>query len=290
MEACLLFTIRHAIQYRYQADVFLEPLILRLRPRSDVFQRLIAFDLHTLPEPAGRSDNVDLDGNSSTSLWFNGLCDELSLVATSRVETLCSNPFQFIVTADAATRTPVEYPEYLRGFLEPFLRRIDPCEKLDLFTQEALQAADGQTVPFLGVLSTKIAKGFKVVVRREGPPKAPSVTLERRQGACRDLTLLFMDICRSVGLASRFVSGYTAAPRDCALGELHAWAEVYLPGGGWRGYDPTLGLAVADRHVAAAASWSPEGAAPLVGSFRGDSPSAAMSYTVSVTEETDGGA
>jgi transglutaminase-like putative cysteine protease len=84
------------------------------------------------------------------------------------------------------------------------------------------------------------------------------------------LTVLFSEVCRAVGLASRFVSGYYALPDDDGQRHLHAWSEVYVPGAGWRGFDPGLGLAVSDHHVAVAAGSLPWAAAPIVGSFRGN--------------------
>ena len=93
--------------------------------------------------------------------------------------------------------------------------------------------------------------------------------MEQRQGACRDFAVLFIDACRCVGLAARFVSGYQDAYRSMGKRDLHAWAEVYLPGAGWRGYDPTRGLAVADHHVAVAAAADPQNAAPVTATYRG---------------------
>ena len=99
------------------------------------------------------------------------------------------------------------------------------------------------------------------------------------RGACRDLAVLFVACCRAVGLAARFASGYahseTAQPT-----ELHAWGEVFLRGGGWRGYDPGLGLAVADRHVTVAAAADPRDAAPVTGTFRGDGVTASLAAEI----------
>lgn len=205
-------------------------------------------------------------------------------MATSRVETLCTNPFGFIITAKDVTRVPAVYPEQMRTLLEPYLRRSDPSDDLEGFAADAIREADAQTVPFLCALARLIEARFTKVVRRSGSPVPPSVTLQQGRGACRDLTVLFMDICRTVGLASRFVSGYTDRREKGMPGELHAWAEVYLPGGGWRGFDPTLGLAVTDRHVAIAASPVAAGASATAGTFRGDASGSVMEYEVSVVE------
>jgi transglutaminase-like putative cysteine protease len=107
------------------------------------------------------------------------------------------------------------------------------------------------------------------VARREGTPNAPEVTLATREGSCRDLAVLFCAACRAVGVTARFVSGYEREASLQENGELHAWAEVYFHGGGWRGYDPSRGLAVADSHVAVAAAADPLLAAPVTGVYRG---------------------
>ncbi len=92
----------------------------------------------------------------------------------------------------------------------------------------------------------------------------------RKEGSCRDLAVLFIETCRSVGIAARFVSGYHTVQPWQGARQLHAWAEIFLPGAGWRGYDPSQGLAVADQHIAIAAGATPQLAAPVTGSFRGN--------------------
>ena len=114
-------------------------------------------------------------------------------------------------------------------------------------------------------------------------------TLRCGTGSCRDLTVLFMEVCRSQGLAARFVSGYQAGDPGQQDRELHAWPEVYLPGGGWRGFDPTLGLAVTDQHIAVACSWHPAGAAPVVGTIRGTAAQAAMSFDIQLQASPEEG-
>ncbi len=254
-----------------------------MRPRSDVSQRLIDFSLDVLPAPTGLSDCTELDGNFSSTMWFDDQRQTLCLLATSNVETLVTNPFVFIITDPNTCNVPVAYSDNIIDQLNPYRRRIDKGTTVDKFTDLIIRESGNQTVRFLSELAAKISTSFEIVFRRTGKPFEPAVTLRRGQGACRDLSLLFIDACRSLGLASRFVSGYTQGLPTGDDGELHSWAEVYLPGTGWRGFDPTLGLAVADKHVAVAASPDPEGAAPVVGTFRGDSAMADMRYEVLVT-------
>ena len=173
------------------------------------------------------------------------------LRATSEVETLRENPYDYLVTP-SNQRLPVGYQAWEVAQLGPALKRavvpihVDPAREL----AEQLRAdRRGEVVPFLARLTETIHRRFKVVHRAKGSPWPPATTIEQRQGACRDLAVLWIDVCRSVGLAARFVSGYQEGDDEQGTKDLHAWAEVYIPGAGWRGFDPTNGLAVTDRHV-----------------------------------------
>ncbi len=121
-----------------------------------------------------------------------------------------------------------------------------------------------------------MAETISPIVRLEGEPQPPLVTLNQGQGACRDFTVLFHEVCRLVGLAGRFVSGYFGGEPELEERHLHAWAEVYLPDLGWRGYDPMNGVAVADQHIAVAAAATPYLAPPVTGTSRGPGPSSTM--------------
>jgi transglutaminase-like putative cysteine protease len=152
--------------------------------------------------------------------------------------------------------------------------------------EQIRECARGEAVPFLARLVETICERFKVIHREKGGPWPPATTIEQRQGACRDLAALFIDICRSVGLAARFVSGYQEGDADQDKRYMHAWAEVYLPCAGWRGFDPTHGLAVTDRHVAVAAAADPQHATPVTATFRGSNVEAEMSANVVIETNT----
>ncbi len=261
------FDISHQTDYHYSRPVFLEPHLLRIRPRTDWSQRLITFDLQILPEPAGCARLVDLDGNDTTQPWFSDTHDHMCIIAHSVVETLRQDPFAYLLDADADHLPPLygEQKSQLQSYLLD--DGIDPSVQ-DL-AGSVQQEAGPNTARFLSLLNQRVYQLCPTEIRLEGDPLTPAQTLARGGGACRDVAVLFMAACRSVGLAARFTSGYVAG----ALQQerfLHAWAEAYLPGAGWRGYDPSLGLVVADRHVALASGPTAAATRPFSGRFRGD--------------------
>jgi transglutaminase-like putative cysteine protease len=145
------------------------------------------------------------------------------------------------------------------------------------------QEVEGSTTAFLMELAHGMHHGFHHVGRPDGDPQPAAETLATRTGACRDTAMLYVEACRSQGLAARFVSGYSIHhPPEVSEHELHAWAEVYVPGGGWRAYDPSLGLAVADGHVPLAAAPDHRLAAAVSGSYRGTGVDSAMTYAIQV--------
>jgi transglutaminase-like putative cysteine protease len=285
----MLFTIEHTTEYRFTRPVFFEPHQLRFCPRSDGSQRVVRFELHIEPTPAGMTHSLDADGNIVTVAWFHELHDRMMLRASSEVETLRENPYDYLVTP-LNQRLPIGYQPWEAALLGPALRRsavpirIDPAREL---AEQMREAARGEVVPFLTRLTETIPHRFKVVHRDQGTPWPPATTIEQRQGACRDLAVLWIDICRAVGLAARFVSGYQEGDRDQDKRYMHAWAEVYLPGAGWRGFDPTHGLAVSDRHVAIAASADPQHAAPVTATYRGNNVEAELSANVQIETSSD---
>ena len=237
-----------------------------MHPRSDSWQKLHDFVLSVQPQPQNRSESIDLDGNHVSKLWFTTPTERLSIQIMTKVETYCANPFNYLLEPWAIT-LPIEYPNFLFKQLQPYLQSysfIPDSAALEL-AQEILQETQGNTLNFLFALNQRIYQSCEYITRETGEPWQAGVTWRNKKGSCRDLTVLFMEVCRATGLAARFVSGYQEGDPDLIEGELHAWVEVYLPGGGWRGYDPTHGLAVSDRHIALAASAIPSYAAPVVG-------------------------
>ena len=266
----MLFQIVHQTRYRYSQPVSLELHEIRLRPRCDWSQRLLDFALDIEPEPAGIAHNIDAEGNAVARAWFADFHSELCIAMRATVETLCTNPFEFLLAPDFAS-LPAKYGAAEAAVLTPYRRPAsDIADAVRALGLELMDQTDGQVVPCLQALSKHIYETYTGEVRLAGPPLAAEETLARRRGACRDLAVLFIEVCRSLGLAARFVSGYQAGDPKQGERYMHAWAEVYLPGAGWRGWDPSAGLAVADAHIAVATGGQADAAQPLVGHFRGE--------------------
>jgi len=280
----MLFHIRHALHYAYERPVFLEPTTLRLIPRSDPAQQLLHHQLRIKPDPSGSSRVHEPDGAEAVVLWLSTLQQEFSIEAEMVVRTTRDNPFDWIVTHQQAAQLPASYPPSEARSLLAYLQGSYPVDAaVQHWAAELAAEVDGSTTAFLMHLADTIHHGFHHVGRPDGEPMFPAETLESRIGACRDMAILYVAACRSLGLAARFVSGYSMHhPEEVSEHELHAWAEVYLPGAGWRGYDPSLGLAVADGHVVLAAAPDHHLAAAVSGSYRGSGVGSTMRYAVEV--------
>jgi len=266
----MLLQVRHALQFTYSQPVFCEPLVVRLRPREDGSQSVLDYRLDIWPPPSGTSEHRDLEGNSATCVWFDGLRQSLSVSASLIVETCRRNPFDFVLRHEALT-VPMKLRPRDAVVLEPYARRESICANDTVFALASAisRASQHRTVAFLTRLAAYLHQRYPTIVRPDGEPWPAEHTLSERCGSSRDLTVLYCEVCRAMGIPTRFVSGYLPRGTDSGEQHLHAWSEVYLPGAGWRGFDPSLGLATADGHVAAAAGRTFHDAAPCEGVFRG---------------------
>ena len=276
--------IFHNTTFTYSKPAFLEPHVVRLCPHTNAGQRVDTFAMNVEPAPTGQSDCVDLTG-TTTTLWFDGMVETVTIGVHSVVEMIRDNPFAFIITEPTVQAVPVEYSARHRAALAVYLQRPEASAAVDAFASEVAERSGGDTLAFLSALSDTIYHDFHCDVREHGDAWPASKTLELHHGACRDLAVLFMDACRAQGLAARFVSGYVGVP-DEPHRYLHAWPEVYLPGAGWRGYDPSNGLAVANDHVSVAFAAVPEDAAPISGTFRGTGVTASIEYDITINVVT----
>ncbi|APB33717.1 protease [Gloeomargarita lithophora Alchichica-D10] len=276
------YQIRHRLRYTYPEPVQLSPQVLRLHPRCDSTQTVQTYDLTLDPPPQRHYQNLAIDGSTEVQVLFSQPMRHWEIQMTTVVVTHRENPFDFML-APWAVDLPVNYPQGLAQELRPYWDvPADPTATT--WAQELWVATEGQVLTFLNQLNQTIYQECTYLVRPTGAPWPAGITWQRRRGACRDLTVLFMAVCRAVGLAARFVSGYHAGDPDWQHRHLHAWAEVYLPGGGWRGYDPTQGLAVNDRYVALTARPHPQDTLPIMGQILTPGVTSDLAYQIEMQE------
>lgn len=275
------FNVRHETTYTYSAPVTLGPHIVRLRPRDDGAQRLRRYLLTITPEPSLLSETLDAEGNVVTHAWFFGSTDRLRIVSEFEVETLRENPFDYVPNL-GFDALPARYPAAVGPLLAPYRQVAEVDETVSSFAGAVAAGTSGSPQGFLDALNRAIHETIHREIREEGAAQPAPVTLQTKQGACRDLAVLFMEACRTVGLAARFVSGYRRGDLSRPDRHLHAWAEVFIPGGGWRGWDPVEGLAVSDTHVALAASYAQGGTMPIEGAFFGAGVTSQLAYAIQI--------
>ncbi|QVV67201.1 transglutaminase family protein [Synechococcus sp. LA31] len=261
----------HRFDYRYSKPVLLGPHRFCLRPRPHGFQRLIDYSLEISPDPSQLYELMAAGGDTITRARFLGESDHLTVVATSEVETF-TPPLLEACLDEQMAQLPVQIgklnPDLLSNLQGWLPNGQHDAAAVDL-AQEALMGSDGRSLNFLQQLVEVIQDRVKYTQRHVGPAWPAGRTLKERVGSCRDLAMLMIECCRSVGLPARFVSGYHLVEPKPERYDLHAWAEVYLQGAGWRGFDPSGQGAVNDRYLPVATSSRSDLTAAVSGTFSG---------------------
>lgn len=279
------FKIFHKTIYRFEAPVFLEPHYLRFKPRSAPHLAVKSFDLKISPEVAGISEHVDPEDNILHLCWFEGQHDRLEITMEMVLVSEEYHPFNFLVYPLEYSQCPFTYSADLRQCLGATLQPLNIGEPLRKFGGQVLQEAGNNTITFLTEITRKIHQRFTVESRETGQPHKPDDTFSLKKGSCRDLAWMQIHLLRSMGFAARFVSGYYYLIVDEPAFELHAWLEVYIPGGGWFGLDPSHGSVTSHTHLPAASSAHFENTMPVSGTLRGAAQSAMDSQVLIEIEE-----
>ena len=270
------FSVSHETQYRYSSPVMLAAHMLRLTPRGDKAIHL-GHRLSIDPEPSARQDLTDGYGNRVTRLEFEGSTDHLFI----------ESQFDLEISAPAApgflSLQPLPWPFGADDEMADYLPPEDHDASVRGFAAGLASESGWDALDFLERLNKTLFTRTDRHIRPQGAAQSPALTLATGRGACRDLTVLFMAACRSVGIPARFVSGYQAhADTPDGRRHLHAWAEVCLPGAGWQGFDPMHGLPVVDGHVALCAAPDQAGTMPLEGGFYGEGVTSALAYDIRI--------
>ncbi|MEM5499614.1 transglutaminase family protein [Paraglaciecola mesophila] len=267
------YKIIHETTYLFDGDVFLEPHYLRFRPKQTPFIDVTHFSISLKSAPQGHSIIEDEEHNTIDFCWFEKLTNRLTIHVESYLETKDHNPFNFIIHPDSFNTLPFTYSEHQYQILFASLQKQALNQELLDYANTILDAAQCNTVAFVTNLTTQIHQDFIVEYRESGPPMSPNQTFKLKRGSCRDLTWMQINILRNHGIAARFVSGYFYFDMEKPIYELHAWVEVFIPGTGWLGFDPSHGMLTGNTHFSVASSAIAENTMPVSGGIRGSATS-----------------
>ena len=269
--------LNHQTIYHYDRPVLLSPHVVRLRPAPHCRTPILSYSLNIFPKKHYLNWQQDPYSNYLARLVFQEPTREFRVEVDLIAELTVINPFDFFVE-DSALKYPFAYDPTLAHELTPYLA-TEPAGPLLKGLVAAVRRHNLVTVDYLVELNRQLHQDIKYIIRLEPGIQPCEETLTKRSGSCRDSAWLLVQLVRQLGLAARFTSGYllqlTADMKaiDGPSGpqhdftDLHAWAEVYLPGAGWIGLDPTSGLLAGEGHIPLACAADPISAAPITGAF-----------------------
>jgi len=264
--------IQHRTTYYYSQSVSFGPHRMMLRPREGHDIKIERSVLEITPAH-GIHWIRDVNGNSIAVADFTESANQLMVFSELILNHFEINPFDFQIEP-AALRYPFAYEAETALELFPFIQSVYPNDapRVQDWLGQFWRPGQGvETLALLQQMNGHICRTFKYQVREEPGVQTPAQTINMNSGSCRDFATLFVEACRKLGLGARFVSGYILSGGTSVGASTHAWAEVYIPGAGWKGFDPTLGLLTTSQHVTIAVARHPESAMPISGSFNGPS-------------------
>lgn len=264
--------LHHRTVYHFDREVRLSPHLIRLRPAAHNRTPIESYSLNVGPAEQLTHWQEDPFGNRVARVIFQEPANELSVAVELIANLVPRNPFNFLVDLEAQTY-PFKYEEPTLTHLQPYLEKEDEPKAFNDWVKK-WKGHKGDTVTMLVELNQQVAERIEYQVRLEQGTQSCAVTLETGIGSCRDSAWLLIQLARHLGFAARFVSGYliqlkTETPEGDGPKEdftdLHAWAEIYLPGAGWVGFDATSGYLTAEQHIPLCCTPNPAGASPIEG-------------------------
>ena len=267
--------LNHRTSYQYDRLVSLSPQTIRLRPAPHARTPILSYSLKVQPQDHFENWQQDPHGNFLARCVFAEKVRELSIEVDLIAEMTVINPFDFFVEP-SADDWPFKYDPWLAKDLRPFLECEPPGPTLTAWLQ-SVDRTKRNTVNFAIALNQRLQSEIKYLIRMEPGVQTPEQTLSSLSGSCRDSAWLLVQVLRNFGIAARFASGYLIqlvpdvksldgpSGTDVDFTDLHAWTEMYLPGAGWIGLDPTSGLLAGEGHIPVACTPDPASAAPITG-------------------------
>jgi uncharacterized protein (DUF2126 family)/transglutaminase-like putative cysteine protease len=267
--------LHHVTHYTYDRPVQLGPQVIRLRPAPHSRSRILSYSLCVEPAEHFINWQQDAFANYQARLVFPKKTTAFKVTVDVVTEMAVFNPFDFFLEP-SAEEVPFKYADRVKEELQPYLVK-DPKTPLFKKYLAGLDRSRQRTIDFLVQINQRLHKDIRYTIRMEPGVQTPEETLTLRSGSCRDSAWLLVQLFRQMNIAARFVSGYLIqlAPDVKSLDgpsgtevdftDLHAWCEVYLPGAGWIGLDPTSGLLAGEGHIPLACTPQPSGAAPIEG-------------------------
>lgn len=268
--------IHHNTYYKFDKRVSCSPHIVRLRPAPHTRTPLHGYTLNISPSDHFINWQQDPFGNYQARIIFPEKTDHISVEVEVIADMTVINPFDFFIE-EHAEEYPFKYDKELKKELKPYLEITEKGDKLLKWLKPFKEKKSLRTIDFLVAINSQLEKDINYSIRMEAGVQDCETTLKKALGSCRDSAWLMVQALRHLGLASRFASGYLvqlttdvksldgpSGPEN-DFTDLHAWCEVYLPGAGWVGLDPTSGLFVGEGHIPLACTPSPSSAAPISG-------------------------
>ncbi|MBU3538637.1 DUF2126 domain-containing protein [Polynucleobacter sp. UK-Gri1-W3] len=266
--------LHHVTEYQYDRPVKLGPQVIRLRPAPHCRSHILSYSLKVEPEGHFINWQQDPFSNYQARLVFPEATTKFKVTVDLVTEMAVYNPFDFFLEPDAEN-FPFKYSAELKKELRPYLGRMRNAT-LNKYLK-TIDRSEMRTIDFLVKINQKVQNDISYLIRMEPGVQTPDETLDLKSGSCRDSAWLMVNLLRLCGLAARFVSGYLIQLKpdvksldgpsgtEVDFTDLHAWCEVYLPGAGWIGIDPTSGLMAGEGHIPVACTPEPSGAAPIEG-------------------------
>lgn len=266
--------ISHTSTYTYEEPVELNPHTVFLKPLQRPYLEVTDYQLKISPSPEGQVERSSIEGNPFILAWFKGATDKLEIKVSFEVLMRSFDPFSFIIDLDFVNNINPSSDKYFHydpkdmPLLYPYLL-TEAAGPLEEFARQAFLNFPQNPIAYLMHITGEVHSRWSHIIREEENLWSPEKTFQEQAGSCRDLSWMLMHMLRMQGLATRFVSGYAYNPELDEGHELHAWVEVYLPGGGWTGIDPSLGLFTNENYIPLACSSEAHSTLPIHGNYGG---------------------